>query len=57
MHYNQPQLNQEVFSKLTGVDEFLKQIGAESSEPAAKLSLKKEDLTDEMKIVVMEISK
>jgi len=56
MHYNQPKLNQEIFSKLSGVDEFLDKKGASAVVPTPKLTLKKETLVgDEMKVVVMEI--
>ena len=53
MHYNVPSLNQEVYGKLTGVDTLLTAVGAEKQEALQKLTLKKEDLTEEMKVVVM----
>ncbi|OGK23535.1 hypothetical protein A3A46_04385 [Candidatus Roizmanbacteria bacterium RIFCSPLOWO2_01_FULL_37_13] len=56
MHYNQPKLNQQNFGKLLPVAEFLKKIGAENSSPIPKLTVKKEELLEEMKVVVMEIT-
>lgn len=56
MHYNSPKLNQEGFGKLSPVDEFLKKIGAEALAPVQKLSLKKEDFGEEMKVVVMDVT-
>lgn len=57
MHYNSPGLDQNVFGKLSPASAFLKLVGAEGLAPVPKLTVKKEDLQDEMKIVVMEISK
>ncbi len=56
MHYNNSKLNQQVFDKLSPVDDFLKKIGAENLTPVAKLTVKKEELLEEMKVVVMEIT-
>ncbi|OGK12217.1 hypothetical protein A3C98_02850 [Candidatus Roizmanbacteria bacterium RIFCSPHIGHO2_02_FULL_37_15] len=56
MHYNSSKLNQQVFAKLLPVSEFLKKIGQESAVPVSKLTIKKEELEEEMKVVVMEIS-
>ena len=56
MHYNRSKLSQQAFGKLSGVDEFLKKMGAENTVPVPKLVIKKEELTDEMKVVVMEIT-
>ncbi len=56
MHYNSPKLDQKTFSKLTPVTEFLKKFGAEKATPAPKLTVKKEELEQEMKIIPMEIS-
>jgi len=56
MHYNTPKLNQINFSELAGVDEFLKKIGQESNQPVDKLVLKKEDLSDTMRVVIMNTS-
>lgn len=56
MHYNSPKLNQESFSKLTPVSDFLSKIGSPTVEPIKKLTVKKADLGEEMKVVVMETS-
>ena len=54
MHYQTPGLNAQGFAKLTGVQEFLKALGL-SVECLPKLSIKKEDITEEMqKVVVLE---
>src|SRR3989344_7138023 len=44
MHYNHSKLNQQAFGKLSGVDEFLKKMGAENTVPVPKLVIKKEEL-------------
>ena len=56
MHYNHPKLNQQVFSKLSMVDEFMRKIGVELTAPVPKLVVKKDELQQEMKVVVMEIT-
>lgn len=56
MHYNHPGLNQEIFEKIAPLSEFLKKIGAEGVTPVQKLTVKKDELEEEMKVVVMEIS-
>jgi L-ascorbate metabolism protein UlaG (beta-lactamase superfamily) len=55
MHYNNPKLNQEQFGKLEPVESFIQKLGATPSEPVQKLVLRKEDLSEEMKVQVMEI--
>lgn len=54
MHYNSPALNQKVFGQLAAVSDFLKKMDIVAPEPVKKLSLKKEDIGEEMKVVVME---
>ncbi|NTU73534.1 hypothetical protein HGB07_05205, partial [Candidatus Roizmanbacteria bacterium] len=54
MHYKNPALNQEQFGDLAPVDEFITKIGATVEPPVQKLSIKKEDLSDTMRVVVME---
>lgn len=56
MHYGSTKLNQQGFGKLAPVEDFLKKIGAENSVPVPKLVVKKEELTEEIKVVVMEIT-
>ena len=54
MHFSLPGLNKEVFSKLSSVDEFLKELSL-PTERLSKLSIKKEELAEESKAVVLEI--
>jgi len=56
MHFNRPELNQEIFGKKFPVSEFLKIIGSENIASVQKLTVKKEELGEEMKVVVMGIS-
>lgn len=56
MHYNHPKLNQQTFGKLSPVADFLKKLGVENIPPVAKLVVKKEELQEEMKVVVMDIT-
>ncbi len=53
MHYNHDKLDQSTFGKLSKLDAFLKQMGVDTPAPVDKLALKKEDLGDEIKVVVM----
>lgn len=55
MHYNNEKLDQKVFGQLTPIDDFLKKIGV-PSETLPKLSVKKEDIGENMRVVVLEIS-
>ncbi len=52
MHYALPKLN----IKLDGIEKFLKTMGVKGSQPQAKFSVKKKDLTDEeeTKVVALE---
>ncbi len=56
MHYNDPKLNQKITGSMSPVTEFLKKMGNEATAPVPKLSLKKEDLIDQMKVIVMQVS-
>lgn len=56
MHYNHPKLNQEIFGKLASVTEFLKKFGVENQAPLPKLTIRKEEMEEEMKIVQLGIS-
>lgn len=56
MHYNTPELNQQTFEKLSPVSAFLKLMGGEGIVPVPKLTVKKEELQQEMKVVVMSVS-
>ncbi len=53
-HYNHPRLNQKELGKLAPVTDFLKKIGAEGTVPVPKLVVKKDELGEEMKVVVLE---
>lgn len=55
MHYNHPELNQKNFNQLTGVNEFTKKFGIENLTPLPKLVYKKEEIEQEMKVIVLEI--
>jgi len=53
MHFNHPKLKQENFGKLFSLDDFLKKMGVQPQAPLPKLSIKKDELRDEMKVVVL----
>lgn len=53
MHYGLPGLNKEVFSKLESVEDFLKELSL-PTERLPKLSIKKEELQEESRAVVLE---
>lgn len=56
MHFGRPELNQEQFGNLQGLETFLKEIGAEDTQPQERLVIKKEELNPEdMKVVVLSI--
>ncbi|OGK22227.1 hypothetical protein A2866_06205 [Candidatus Roizmanbacteria bacterium RIFCSPHIGHO2_01_FULL_39_8] len=54
MHYKTAMHSKD--AAISPVDEFLKKMAVEAVSPTPKLTIKKEDLLDEMKTVVMEIS-
>ena len=56
MHYNHDRLNQEVFGKLSTLEDFLKEMGIPEVEPQESLKVKKEDLTGELQVVVLKIA-
>lgn len=56
MHYNHPKLNQNIFGQLSAVEEFLRKFGIEKMTPVPKLVVKKEEMDEEMKIIVMELN-
>ena len=53
MHYQAPGLNPESFKALAPVDDFLKEVGL-TVERLPKLSIRKEDLGEDQKVVVLE---
>ena len=56
MHYNHSRLNQKNFGQLTGINEFTKKFGLENLPPLPKLVYKKEEMEQEMKIIVLELT-
>lgn len=56
MHYNHSKLNQEVFGKISPVEEFFKKGGWTIPSPLNKLVIKKEEMEEEMKAVLLGIS-
>lgn len=56
MHYANPTLKKEVFAGLAPVTDFLKKMGKDEQPLEAQLTLKKDDLQGELKVIVMEIS-
>lgn len=55
MHYHHEKLNQKIFEQLLPVSDFLKKIGSTEISPIKKLSIKKEDLGEEMRVILLEI--
>lgn len=53
MHYQMPELNPKVFAKLSSAEPFLERIGL-PVERADKLSVKKENIGEEQKVVLLE---
>lgn len=56
MHYNDPSLDQKTFGKLSTLADFLKKFGIEKPELVDQLTIKKEELGEEIKIVPMKIT-
>ncbi len=54
MHYNVPGLNQQIFGSLTGVDQFIKEMGKQPVKPLPKLTITRDKLPQEQTIVVLE---
>jgi L-ascorbate metabolism protein UlaG (beta-lactamase superfamily) len=54
MHYGRPELNQKLFSQLSPLSAFLKEIGKEDITSQPKLVLSKDKLPAEMQVVVLE---
>jgi len=55
MHYNSDKIDQKNFGKLSAVSEFTKKFGLDHVAPVPKLVYKKEEIEQEMKVVVLEI--
>lgn len=54
MHFKAPDINEQVFGKFAPVEKFLAQMGAEGVEKLDKLSISKDKLPQETKVVVLE---
>ena len=55
MHYQVEKMNPKLVEKLSPVSEFTKKFGIENLAPIPKLVYKKEEIEQEMKVVVLEI--
>lgn len=54
MHYQRDGLNAKIFSGLTPVADFLKELGKEGIQPVNKVTVTKEKLQEELQVVVLE---
>lgn len=54
MHYGVPELSTEM-PKLVGVDDFIKEMGAEAGEKSKKLKVTRDSLPENMQVVIMEV--
>ncbi len=54
MHYNLPDMNQKIFGDLKPVDEFLSKMGVEDKTVLDKLTISKDKLPEETKVVILE---
>lgn len=54
MHYKEEGINEKAFQKFAAVDKFLSEMGAQQTEKLDKLSIAKDKLPDETKIIVLE---
>lgn len=54
MHYLTADHDKKIFSQITGVDVFLKEMGKEDTKPQDKLSVTKDRLPSELTVVVLE---
>jgi len=53
MHYNHKGLDQKIYKDLTGLDEFIAKYGSAPSETLDVLTMKKEDIPEDTKLVVL----
>ncbi len=53
MHYNSPEHDQKMFDKLATLTDFMKKFGVEKPELVDQLTIKKEELGEEMRIIPM----
>lgn len=56
MHYKTTQHDEKVFGEVAPLEDFLKAYGIDNPETLDQLSVKKEDLTEEAKVIVMSAS-
>ncbi len=56
MHYNHKDLDQKAHKDLAGLDEFIAKYGSAPSETLDVLTMKKEDIPEDTKLIVMKIS-
>lgn len=56
MHYHDSRLNSETFGSLSTVNDFIHAMGVAQAAPEKKLTIKKETLTEETKVIVLEIT-
>ena len=54
MHYQQPGLDQDMFGKLAGVEQFLKAMGKEGLAAVPKLTISADRVPTELQVVVLE---
>ncbi len=54
MHYNLPDMSQKIFGDLKPVDEFLSKMGVEDKTVLDKLTISKDKLPEETKVVILE---
>ncbi|RJR25488.1 lactamase [Candidatus Microgenomates bacterium] len=54
MHYKEQGINEKVFGDLASVDKFLSEMGAEQAEKLDKLSVTKDKLPEETRVVVLQ---
>lgn len=53
MHYNRENMNQDNFGQLARVDDFIKEMGGEVQRVEQKITVKKDDLKEETRVVVL----
>lgn len=56
MHFKDKDINSETFGELAQVSEFIKLMGVTPDVPVKKVSIKKEDLQESVKVILMERS-
>ena len=53
MHFGRPELKQETYGQLADIEAFLKEYGAVDAPRMDQLTIKKEDLTEERRVIVL----